>query len=73
MSDVYTKKRGPSQKSKLIAPTWPLSCWGIDIIGPLPTTEEKLKYAFVVVEYFTRWIEVKAVSVIMTNTTQKIF
>jgi ribonuclease HI len=28
----------PSQYTKLIAHTWPLQRWGLDIVGPLPTT-----------------------------------
>jgi hypothetical protein len=27
----------PSQFTKLIAHTWPLQRWGLDIVGPLPT------------------------------------
>jgi ribonuclease HI len=27
----------PLQYTKLIAHTWPLQCWGLDIVGPLPT------------------------------------
>lgn len=47
--------------------------WGIDIIGPLPTTQGNLKYAFVAVEYFTRWIEAKPIFVITSNLGQKFF
>jgi hypothetical protein len=42
--------------------------WGIDIIGPLPTTQGNLKYAFVAVEYFTRWIEAKASNIAQNST-----
>jgi hypothetical protein len=31
----------------------------VDIVGPLTTTQGKYKYTVVVVEYFTKWIEVK--------------
>jgi hypothetical protein len=33
---------------------------GIDIVGPLTKAQENYKYAVVVVEYFTKWIEMKA-------------
>jgi hypothetical protein len=63
----------PSQLTKLIAHTWPLQCWGLDIVGPLPTTQGNLKLTFVTVEYFTKWIEARAVSTITSKTAQKIF
>jgi IS30 family transposase len=63
----------PSQFTKLIAHTWPLQRWGLDIVGPLPTTQGNLKFAFVAVEYFTKWIEARAVSTITSKTAQKFF
>jgi ribonuclease HI len=63
----------PSQFTKLIAHTWPLQRWGLDIVGPLPTTQGNLKFTFVAVEYFTKWIEARAVSTITSKTAQKFF
>jgi hypothetical protein len=63
----------PSQFTKLIAHTWPLQRWGLDIVGPLPTAQGNLKFTFVVVEYFTKWIEARAVSTITSKTAQKFF
>jgi ribonuclease HI len=63
----------PSQFTKLIAHTWPLQRWGLDIVGPLPTTQGNLKFTFITVEYFTKWIGGRAVSTITTKTTQKFF
>jgi hypothetical protein len=63
----------PSQFTKLIAHTWPLQRWGLDIVGPLPTGQGNLKFAFVAVEYFTKWIEARAVSTVTTKTAQKFF
>jgi hypothetical protein len=37
---------------------WSLQRWGIDIVL-LTTTKGYYKYTLVVVEYFTKWIEVK--------------
>jgi ribonuclease HI len=39
----------PSQFTKLIAHTWPLQRWGLDIVGPLPTAQGNLKLTFVAV------------------------
>jgi hypothetical protein len=63
----------PSQFTKLIAHTWPLQHWGLDIVGPLPTAQGNLKFTFVAVEYFTKWIEARAVSTITSKTVQKFF
>jgi hypothetical protein len=61
------------QFTKLIAHTWPLQRWGLDIVGPLPTAQGNLKFTFVTVEYFTKWIEARAVSTITSKTAQKFF
>jgi ribonuclease HI len=63
----------PSQFTKLIAHTWPLQRWGLDIVGPLPTAQGNLKFAFVAVKYFTKWIEARAISTITSKTAQKFF
>ncbi|GKB13663.1 reverse transcriptase domain-containing protein [Tanacetum coccineum] len=38
------------------------SCQGMDIVGPLPEAPGKIKYLIVAVDYFTKWIEAKAVT-----------
>jgi hypothetical protein len=63
----------PSQFTKLVAHTWPLQRWGLDIVGPLPTAQGNLKFTFVAVEYFTKWIEARAISTITSKTIQKFF
>jgi hypothetical protein len=45
----------------------------LDIIGPLPTAQGNLKFTFVADEYFTNWIEARAVSTITSKTAQKFF
>jgi transposase InsO family protein len=45
----------------------------LDIIGPLPTAQGNLKFTFVAVEYFTKWIEARAVSTITAKIAQKFF
>jgi hypothetical protein len=63
----------PSQFTKLITHTWPLQRWGLDIVGLLPIVQGNLKFTFVAVEYFTKWIEAMAVSTIKSKTAQKFF
>jgi hypothetical protein len=67
------RSSNPSQFTKMIAHTWPLQRWGLDIVGPLPTAQGNLKFTFVVVEYFTKWIEARAVCTITSKTAQKFF
>jgi hypothetical protein len=49
------------------------STLGLDIVGPLPMAQGNLKFTFVAVEYFTKWIEARAVSTITSKTAQKFF
>jgi hypothetical protein len=63
----------PSQFTKIINHTWPRQWWGLEIVDPLPTAQGNLKFTFVAVGYFTKWIEARAVSTIMAKTTQKFF
>jgi hypothetical protein len=46
---------------------------GLDIGGLLPTAQGNLKFTFIVVEYFTKWIEARAVSIVTSKTAQKFF
>jgi hypothetical protein len=63
----------PLQLTKLIAHTWPLQQWGLDIIGPLPIAQGNLKFTIIAVEYFTKCIEARAVSTITSKMTQNFF
>jgi hypothetical protein len=49
------------------------SRWGIDIGGQLPTALGNYKYVIVVVGYFSKWIEAKAVQNITSQVVQKFF
>jgi hypothetical protein len=52
----------PAYKLVTIPPTWPFACWGLDMIGPLPTAPGGFKRVLVVIDKFTKWIEVKPVT-----------
>ena len=43
---------------------WPFTQWGLDIIGPFPTTIRQLKFLVVGIDYLTKWVEVKALATI---------
>ena len=63
----------PASYTQMIEPTWPLQRWGMDLVGPLPTAQGNLRYAVVAVEYFTKWIEAKALSSITSSSVQRFF
>nr|AAT85795.1 hypothetical protein [Oryza sativa Japonica Group] len=48
----------PAQALQTIPLTWPFSCWGLDILGPFPRGQGGYKFLFVMIEKFTKWIEV---------------
>jgi hypothetical protein len=52
----------PAYKLVTIPPTWPFACWGLDVIGPLPTTPGGFNKVLVAIDKFTKWIEVKPVT-----------
>jgi hypothetical protein len=45
----------------------------MDLVGPLPTAQGNCKSAAVAVDYFTKWVEAKALANIMALTIQKFF
>ena len=52
---VQTRK--PKAKLGKYLVGYPMDRLGLDIIGPLPLTEDKNKYILVIGDYFTRWME----------------
>jgi ribonuclease HI len=66
-------QKQPSSLTQLIQPTWPLQRWGLDLLGPLPPAQGNLRYVVVVVEYFSKWIEMKPLATITSVIVQKFF
>nr|GEZ36348.1 reverse transcriptase domain-containing protein [Tanacetum cinerariifolium] len=56
--------RHPQQPLTPITAPWPFYKWGIDIAGPFPEGPRKVKFLIVALDYFTKWIEAKAVAAI---------
>ena len=44
---------------------WPFAQWGLDIMDPFPTAIRQLKFLVVCIDYFTKWVEAKALATIM--------
>ncbi|GJR37035.1 reverse transcriptase domain-containing protein [Tanacetum coccineum] len=59
--------RNPQQNLTPITSPWPFYKWGIDIAGPFLEGPCKVKFLIVAIDYFTKWIEAKAVATITGN------
>jgi ribonuclease HI len=59
----FTKQQHvPAYKLVTIPLTWPFACWGLDMIGPLPTAPGGFNRVLVAIDKFTKWIKVKPVT-----------
>jgi IS30 family transposase len=58
---------------QLIAPSWPLQQWSIDIVGMLTPTQGNYTFVVVTVEYFIKWIEVKPLTNVSSASIKKFF
>ncbi|GKA21402.1 reverse transcriptase domain-containing protein [Tanacetum coccineum] len=63
--------RNPQQPLTPITAPWPFYKWGIDIAGPFPEGPGKVKFFIVAMDYFTKWIEAKAVATITGSQVKK--
>ncbi|GJW49031.1 reverse transcriptase domain-containing protein [Tanacetum coccineum] len=64
--------KNPQQKLTPITSQWPFYKWGIDISGPFPEAQGKVKFLIVAIDYFTKWIEAKQVATITENQNKKL-
>jgi hypothetical protein len=67
------KTKVPAQPVQLIAPSWPLQRWGIDIVRKLTLVQGNYTFIVVAVEYFTKWIEAKPLINVSSATIKKFF
>nr|GEV83663.1 reverse transcriptase domain-containing protein [Tanacetum cinerariifolium] len=63
--------RNPQQPLTSITAPWPFYKWRIDIAGPFPEGPCKVKFLIVATDYFTKWIEAKAVATITGSQVKK--
>lgn len=52
---------------------WLFTIWRMDILGPFPTTPGQSKFLLAAIDYFTKWVEAKALANITTRAIQKFF
>nr|GEW07907.1 reverse transcriptase domain-containing protein [Tanacetum cinerariifolium] len=63
--------RNPQQPLTPITALWPFYKWGIDIAGHFLEGPRKVKFLIVAMDYFTKWIEAKAVATITSGQVKK--
>ncbi|RDX67528.1 Gypsy retrotransposon integrase-like protein 1, partial [Mucuna pruriens] len=56
--------QAPPEQLHLMTSPWPFYMWGVGILGPFPLAASQVKFLLVVVDYFTKWIEVELVATI---------
>nr|GEX80451.1 reverse transcriptase domain-containing protein [Tanacetum cinerariifolium] len=61
--------RHPQQPLTPITAPWPFYKWGIDIVGPFSEGPRNVKFLIVTMDYFTKWVEAKAVATITGGQT----
>jgi hypothetical protein len=44
-------------KEFTIPPSWPFTCWSLDMIGPFTMAPGGFTHALVAIDKFTKWIE----------------
>ena len=59
----------PAHKLITIPPSWPFTCWGLDMIAPLAKAPGGFTYVLVAIDKFTKWIEYKPV---MTQSASRV-
>ena len=55
----------------LIVSPLPFATWGMDILGPLPKATGHRNHLFIMVDYFTKWIEAEVVTSITAAEVRK--
>ena len=56
--------RQPTKELTPMTAPWPFTQWGLDIMGPFPTTIRQLKFLVVNIDYFTKWVEAETLATI---------
>ena len=57
--------RQPTEELTPMMALWPFAQWGLDIMGPFPIEVRQLKFQVVGIDYFTKWVEVEALTTII--------
>ncbi|KAK1606979.1 hypothetical protein QYE76_030652 [Lolium multiflorum] len=61
----------PASGLKTIPLTWPFAVWCLDMVGPFKTARGNMTHILVMVDKFTKWLEVKPIAKCDGHTTSK--
>lgn len=53
---TYIPRKSPEKLTSIVSP-WPFAQWIVDLFKSLPIGQGQAKYAIIVVDYFTKWVE----------------
>jgi transposase InsO family protein len=60
---IYARKTNlPAHALQTIPVTWPFALWGLDIVGPLRKAPGGYTHLLVVINKFSRWVEVRPIT-----------
>ena len=62
--------RQPTEELTPMTAPWLFTQWGLDIMGPFPMAIRQLNFLVVNIDYFTKWVEVKALATITKKNVQ---
>jgi hypothetical protein len=65
------QQRVPAQVLRTILPSWPFAIWGLNSVGPFKTAPGGYKHILVAVDKFTKWIEVRLVTMVTSKEDAK--
>ena len=63
----------PFEELTPMTPLWPFAQWGLDIMGSFQTGVRQLKFLVVGIDYFTKWVEAKALATITKRNIRSFF
>ncbi|KAK8951258.1 hypothetical protein KSP39_PZI004425 [Platanthera zijinensis] len=51
-----------AQRLRSITAPWPFAIWGMDLVGSFPSASGQRRFLLVMIDYFSKWLEVKALA-----------
>jgi hypothetical protein len=71
---IFSRKtKAPVRPVQLIALSWPLQRWGINIVEKLTPAQGNYTFAVVAIKHFMKWIEAKPLTNVSSATIKKFF
>lgn len=64
-------QHAPVEELHSITSPWSFAMYGMDILGPFLVAKGQTKFLFVAIDYFTKWVEEKPLTIITTQKVQK--